>query len=391
MPRSVIDLCAALAERGHAVTLATGGDELVPATWRREPDSTGSPGGTPTLIELRPWRPWRRLDASERARVDDALVASDVVHLHVPWDRRGAAIGHRATRLAKPYIVTAHGMLDEWTMARRAWRKRLFLALGGRRWLESAHAVHCNSSIEAEQSQRWIPRGRTVVAPLLTDLRPFAGLARKPPTERLATGRQRGSAGAASALQALFLGRLDPIKGIEDLIEAVAGLGRAGVDVALTIAGPGDALYRSELHRLVMDRGLLEKVEFLGLIEGEAKVQLLHDADVLVLPSRHENWGVALIEALAAGTPVITTDAVNIWRELMACGGGRIVASRGMSVPAADRIAMLMRGLRELSADRAELRLMGERGRAWVFDDLAPERVVAKYEAIYRRMRGERA
>ncbi|MFO0874601.1 MAG: glycosyltransferase [Phycisphaerales bacterium] len=445
VPRAVLDLCAALAAHGHDVTLATGGAEMVPQPWRTTASSQATPGtargstvgarpgadvsaevraeALPRLLELGPWRWLRRLDASERRVVDEALRRCDVAHLHVPWDPLGIAIASRARALGTPYIVTPHGMLDDWTMAIHPIRKRLFLAAGARRFLELAALVQCNSATEAEESKRWLPRGRTIVAPLLTDLSPFAaprpesregGTPRLPPGHRVgraASAECAGSSGAdepsapaapsatpsrgqpcrGAPARVLFLGRLDPIKGIEDLIDAIGQVNRAGVETALVIAGTGDDRYRRELDRVVAQCAVRDHVEFAGYVTGDAKQRLLLEADCSVLPSRHENWGVSLIESLAAATPVITTDAVNIWRELAESGGATIVPVRGTPAGASDGPARALAGaLRALLSDRAELRERGERGRAWVFRELAPERVVRRYEEIYAEFSGVR-
>src|SRR5262249_19712285 len=115
-----------------------------------------------------------------------------------------------------------------------------------------------------------------------------------------------------------FLGRLHPKKGIERLLEAMARLSGAGREVQLLIAGTGDAEYQRDLEE--MARGLAGRVHFLGHIVGAAKTRFLRAADMLVLPSYQENFGLVLVEALACGTPVITTKAVDIWPELEASG-----------------------------------------------------------------------
>jgi glycosyltransferase involved in cell wall biosynthesis len=362
VPRAVADLSEALRRRGHKATIVTWQDERYLGAWR-------DAGGGVLEIE-RPGSVRQGLTRASRDRLRDALSRSDVVHLHGVWDGVEADIAALCRRLEKPYLVTVHGMLDRWTLAQRAWKKQVFLRLRGRRMLEEAWAVHCTSKEEASQSEVRYPKGRSVVLPLLADLSAFECL---PGAERARTRVGEGRP------LLVYLGRLHPIKQIERLLEAAGALQARHPALRVAIAGGGESSYVENLRTCAARCGVGERVDWLGHIDGVEKVALLQLADVVVLPSRHENWGIALIEAMAAGAPVVTTRGVNIWREVDASGGAVVVGEEAVGLEEA---------IGGLLQEPAKLRAMGAAGRRWVMGSLGAERVVEEYEGVYREMAG---
>ena len=96
-------------------------------------------------------------------------------------------------------------------------------------------------------------------------------------------------------------------------------------EVVLVIAGPDAAGYGATIRQLVAQHGVDERVIFTGMLAGEQKLAALVDADLLALPSFHENFGLVVIEALAAGTPVVVSDQVNLHPEVTSAGVGGVV------------------------------------------------------------------
>jgi glycosyltransferase involved in cell wall biosynthesis len=260
-----------------------------------------------------------------------------------------------------PYGVTAHGMLDDWSMAQKTLKKRLYLALFGKRLLRGAAWLHCTAEGEAAQVRRLLPGlppGKAVTAPLVVDLAPFADVPAPPPPSDLP--------------RILFLSRLHPKKGLEKLIRACGELQRRGRPVALGVAGPGDPAYAASLIAMAQKEGV--EAEFLGMVAGEEKKRVLRGADVFALPTSQENFGLALVEAMACGVPVITTRGVDIWPELQRAGAG-ILPLGATPKEWADALSAMLN-----DPGRAEL---GARGRAWVMENLEPQAVAAQYEALY--------
>jgi glycosyltransferase involved in cell wall biosynthesis len=120
----------------------------------------------------------------------------------------------------------------------------------------------------------------------------------------------------------LFLGRLHPKKGLELLLPAFA---RLPGDALLVIAGPDSDGYRARLEALAAGLGVGHRLLFTGLLLGRDKWAALVDADLFVLPSYQENFGIAVVEALAAGTPVLISDQVNLHREVRGAEVGGVV------------------------------------------------------------------
>ena len=361
--RAVLDLCGVLAARGHGVTVMTLDRTDAPESWPR--NSKGLP--SVVLLHRKPgFLPRLGRASAERAR--GVLKQADVLHLHIPWDSLCIQLGRFARQSGVPCVVSLHGMLDDWCMAQKSFKKRLYLAVAGRRFLEQVQAVHCTAQAEVDQSWKWFRRGRAVIVPLVFDLSEYLDL----PGPELA--RQTFPKGFTGQPVVLFIGRLHPVKGIDLLIETAGRLRDDGLSFKVLIAGTGAPQYEQFLRWLVEQQQLSEWVEFLGFVSGREKVSLFQAADVCVLPSRHENWGFVSLEALACTTPVVTTRDVNIWPELQASGAALIVDPTPQAIAGA--VAAVL-------GDKARQETMQRAGRDWVQQNFAIGRVVGQYEQLY--------
>jgi len=365
--RAALDLASAMAARGCEVTLLTADGTDVPHDW------TGS--GRPKSVVDRGIAPLLGATAPSKA-TQEAVRDASVVHIHAMWEPFNARLAKLCRRLGTPYIVTPHGMLDEWCMAQGSLKKRAYLGLIGRRMLESAAFVHCTARAELQQSQRWFPRGRGMVVPNLMDLAPFTTL------PGISEASARWPQLTRHDVRLLFLSRLNRKKGVEHLIDATARLAREGIDVVAMLAGPADEGYGHELAARARACGVSERVEFLGHVGGSLKLSLIEACDMLVIPSSQENFGFVFFEALAAGLPVVTTDLVDTRDELMASGGAAIVRQDGMSV--AD-------GVREILSWRPDRASRMSSARSWVFSELEPGKVASQFLAMYERAAAMRA
>lgn len=369
--RAVLDLALLMAQQGHSVRLLTFDATDAPAEWK-----AGTNGNLPEVIELP--APTRLMGFPDRAlvkQVGEHLAGSDVLHLHTPWDPPNLAFAREALRRNVPYVVTVHGMLDDWCMAQKSLKKRLYLGLGGRRFLERAALVHCTAEAELHQARRWFPRGRGVVIPLVMDLAPFRELP-DPATARAALPFLAGTDDPI----VLFLSRLHPKKRVEVVIDTAHALREAGVRCRTIIAGSGDDAYGHALRERINRLGLGERVQLVGLITGAAKVALFRAAKVFVLPTSQENFGYVLIEAMAAGTPVVTTKGVDIWPELEQTGGA-IIAEPTPEAFAGE--------VRQLLADSPRREKMGEAARAWVLREFDGFALVRRFMGMYAAAAGQ--
>lgn len=367
--RAVLDMSLALAQAGHDVVLMTWDRTDVPDDWR--------PGkkGVPRVVEIERPAGMGRLTKRSAEIAARCVRASDVVHMHTPWEPANAVVAKICRKLNVPYIVSVHGMLDDWSMDQRTFKKRLYLGLAGRKLLESACAVHCTAEAELSQSKKWYPRGKGVVVPLLFDLEPYRDL---PGPEMARTKFDIDPAKPA----VLFLSRIHVKKGVHHLIDAAAILKSRNVDAQFLIAGTGDHDYEQSLRVQIQSQSLQDRVRLLGMVRGAEKVSLFQAADLFALPTSQENFGFVLVEALACRAPAITTKGVDIWPELESSGSSLIVEQTPEAF--ADAIENLLQ-------DPGRVREMGEKGRSWVLGALDPAVVTAQYESLYDDARRRRA
>jgi glycosyltransferase involved in cell wall biosynthesis len=177
--------------------------------------------------------------------------------------------------------------------------------------------------------------------------------------------------------KALFLGRIYPVKGLPMLIEAWARVRPDGW--SLQIAGPDEAGHRAEVEQAVCAAGLAEVISFLGPLEDEAKRSVLLAANLFVLPTHSESFGMAIAEALAHGLPVLTTTGAP-WPMLPGHGCGWRVE------PTVDGIC---EGLRQAtSLDPGTLQAMGGKGRELVAAEFGWQRVAKQFLLVYENLIG---
>lgn len=247
--------------------------------------------------------------------LDDAVRAADVVHLHALWEEAQYRAARACRAIGRPYLVTPHGMLDSWSLRQRWLKKRVYRVLRLDRLLGGAAALHATSDAERREIEALRLGPPVIIEPLGIDMGEFEAL---PPR---GTFRARHPQIGARPL-VVFLGRIHPGKGVEYLIPALAQPGAR--DVILAAVGPDSKGYLAEMRKLAEAHGVADRVIFPGMAAGAERIPPLVDADLFALPSDHENFGVAAVEALAAGTPVLISDRVNIFAELRDAGVARI-------------------------------------------------------------------
>ena len=374
--RAVLDMCQLLASRGHEVTVLTCDDTDIPNSWKEGGESVPR-----VRLVASPARPMGLFSRGQLAEIDDAVRDCDVLHLHACWTAANNQLARLAKRHGTPYVLSVHGMLDDWCMSQKMPKKKIYLAMGGRRTLEEAALVHCTAEAELEQSRKWYPRGTGIVVPLIFDLEPYRTL----PGPQIAD--EAFGAGGTGDIEpglpvVLFLSRIHFKKGVDVLLHTAAELKSRGTKCRVLVAGTGDAPYEREMESLVAELGVADDVRFVGLVTGEAKVSLYERADVFALPTSQENFGFVFPESMACRTPVVTTRGVDIWPELEESGGA-VIAERTPEA-FADAIALLL-------GDDERRRVMGEAGRAWVLEHLNPDAIAGRFEQMYERAMGEQA
>jgi glycosyltransferase involved in cell wall biosynthesis len=297
----------------------------------------------------------RRLTGTEVDALEE-LGGADILHDNGIWLPHNHRIANLAARCNIPRVVSTHGMLQPWAMNHKWGKKRVAWWLYQRRDLQRAHCHHATADAEGRSVQclglgvpvRIIPNG--------VDLPELDSQAERRSDQR----------------KALFLGRIYPVKGLPMLIKAWARVRPQGW--YLQIAGPDEAGHLTAVKNEVFAAGLNKTVSFMGPISGPTKQAALLDADLFVLPSYSESFGIAIAEALAHGLPVLTTTGAP-WPMLQQHGCGWWVD------PTVDGIG---EGLRQAtSSDSETLRAMGRKGRAFVKAEYRWERIAKQFIAMY--------
>jgi glycosyltransferase involved in cell wall biosynthesis len=298
----------------------------------------------------------RRLTGTEYEALDH-LGGADILHDNGIWLPHNHRIAHLAARYKIPRVVSTRGMLEPWAINHKWGKKRVAWWLYQKRDLKRAHCHHVTAEAEGCNVQNLGLGVPISVIPNGVDVpEPDSGSERRRRDQK----------------KALFLGRIYPVKGLPLLIKAWARV--RPQNWHLNIAGPDEAGHLSAVKNEVLAAGLSETVSFLGPISGPTKQAALLDADLFVLPTYSESFGMSIAEALAHGVPVLTTTGAP-WPMLQQYGCGWWVNAT------VDGIA---EGLRQAtSSDSETLQAMGRKGREFVNAEYRWEAIAGRFLATY--------
>lgn len=318
-----------------------------------------------------------------------------VVHDFGLWQPFNHAVVSVCGELKLPRVASPSGMLAPWALRHKAWKKRLGWWLYQHRDLQRAAVLVAAAEPEARDIRKMVPGKSLALIPNGVEL-PGAGgqmgkqkiESRNEPSETQkeflvsdfsnSGFKHVGSQGADRGLKtALFLGRIHPVKGLKHLVAAWNLVRPVGWQCI--IAGPDEAGHQKELEALIRSHSLENVFHFPGLMEDGRKWELLNQADLFVLPSFTENFGMVVVEALAAGVPVVTTQGAP-WAELLThrCGWWVDIA-----------VEPLAAALREaVSLSDSERLGMGRRGQDLVAEKYAWPRIAGEMIGVYRWVAG---
>lgn len=291
----------------------------------------------------------------------------DVVMVESLW-QYPTFIAGRACRAANvPYVVSPNGMLDVWSLSQKAWKKRPYMALIERKTLLGASAIHLTSEGELTHSylNKWrVPK---IVVPL--------GLHRSKYTDLpLAEGFFKRYPELSDKQIVLFLGRLHYKKQPDVVIRAFHQAYFDMPNIHLVLAGAGEQFYIQRLQELVKSLGIQDRVLFTGILEGDAVREAYRAASVFVLPSWQENFGLALVEAMAAECPVIVSDHIDLAPDIKQASAGLVVS------PSVDETAVSITLLLRNDEMRSE---MGRRGRQLVLEKFTWKRCADEFNKVF--------
>ena len=285
----------------------------------------------------------------------------DVVHINGCWQPQLLFFQRAAQSLRIPVVLSPHGMLEPWIVKRHYWtRKWPAIQLYQRGLVKRADYLHATAEKEKDNLLRLGWNARIAVIPNAVNIEEL------PLKDNWRTKRR-----------IVFMSRLHVKKGIELLLEALSHLKPDLDGYEVIIAGEGEPDYVETLKKAAISLGLSEVVIFVGGVYGAEKVSLLQSADFFVLPTYSENFGIVVAEALACGTPVITTHGTP-WKELedFACGWYVQVG-----------LGALEKHLQKaISAPEEDLKIMGLHGRKLVENKFTVQAVAQKFLGIYKTL-----
>lgn len=281
-----------------------------------------------------------------------------LVHVHGLWMPACFLAGRTARRAGLPLVVSPRGMLEPWAWQHHAWKKRPVWWLWEQWNLRQAAVLHATAAEEAQNLRRLGLRNPIAVIP--------NGIEMPARTEGVPARPADGTR------TILFLSRIHPKKGILHLVSAWRRVRRPGWRIV--VAGPDTDGHLAEIRRAAAESGVAEDFVFPGAVYGEQKWDLYRRADLFVLPTYSENFGVVVAEALAMGVPVITTTGTP-WRALQEqrCGWWTDVGAEPLAAALAEALPL----------SDAQRREMGQRGAAFVRAEFSWDRIGRDMAAVY--------
>ena len=303
----------ALAAQGHAGEFATLDDPA--AACVRE--FSAAP-----LHALGPARGRFGYSAAFAPWLQDNASRFDAVIVNGLWQYIGLGTRQALAGTSTPYYVFPHGMLDPWFKRRyplKHLKKWLYWPWAEYRVLRDARRVlfTCEEERLLARQSFWLYRAEEAIVSFGT----------APPADDPAASEQAFLAAfphLRGKRTLLFLGRIHSKKGCDLLIEAFAKVCGDQPDVYLVMAGPDQTQWRPALEQLSQQLGVADRVCWAGMLSGPLKWGAFRTADAFCLPSHQENFGIAVVEAMACECPVLVSDKVNIWREIEAAQAGLV-------------------------------------------------------------------
>lgn len=351
---AVHGLCRALVARGHDVEVLT--------TNVDGKSVSDVPIGTPTMLDgVKVTYFSSRFDRlywspSMQRAIRAAASRSDLLHAHSVYLYPTLAAARAARSSRTPFVISPRGMLvPELIERRNAVAKKLWIATIEKRNFATAAAIHFTSEQEwSDAANVGLPLHHPFVVPNGIDLPPLSGAPRRPHT-------------------LVFLGRISWKKGLDRLITALAEVPEA----TLIIAGNDDEDLTPKLKRIASDAGVSDRIEWRGPTYGAEKHSLLATASLFALTSDSENFGNAVLEALAVRTPALLTRGVGLAPDVAAAAAGIVTERDPHAIAAA---------LRDALADPNRLQQLGANGRKLVESRFTWSRVAEMMEQQYRSL-----
>lgn len=281
----------------------------------------------------------------------------DLYHANALWTFPSHDTLRMAHQIGKPCVIAPHGMLYPQALAISKWKKKICMNLFQRADLEMADCLQATCEAEMRYIRNLGIKTPVAIVPNCLDI-DFSA----PMKNKVNAMRRVG-----------FVGRLHRIKNVDVLLEAWLSLGDLNDHAELVIIGSGDEVYEQELKKYVSTNGM-NHIRFTGFLNGEELAQAVRSLDCLILPSKSENFGMVVPEALVNGIPVIASKGTP-WEELDTYKCGWWVDNTAETLAKAIQTMLRLTDI--------ELICMGQRGRKLIEENYASEQVALRMKKVY--------
>lgn len=256
----------------------------------------------------------------------DNIASFDIVYIVALWNYTTTVATYYSRKNHKPYVISPRGALYPYTLQKKSWKKWPYYKLLTEKDLQNASAIHYTTLIEKEMCHnKSLKNSKAIVLPNGIDLSDY--------DNHIDSNKLKERYPALNNKKIiLFLGRLHWIKGLDILLEAFSWLARKRSDVHLLLVGKDEDGYEHKIRAQLKKYGIDDSVTFTGILNGKEKMEVLFGSDIFVLPSYSENFGMSVIEAMAAGVPILISNKVGIHREIMENNAGHIVKTTSESI-----------------------------------------------------------
>lgn len=315
------------------------------------------------------FRPWKYSFALHRALARNAK-NFDLIHITSVFLAASALGAYYARKFDKPYIISPRGNFMGEPLKFRSLKKKIYVNLIEKRNLDGADAIHFTVEKEKEDYLKLgLSLKKAVIVPNSIDISNSIGAV-------FGDFRKKNEI-SEDAKIILFMGRLHKIKGLDTLIPAFAEVVKKEPKAVLVLAGPDDEGYKKNIQLLITNYQLQNEVIFTGMLTGNDKKMAYQESDVFVLPSYSENFGMAVVEAMAINLPAVITKGVGISEEVKKAGAGIVVEKDEKQL--AEAILKILN-----NPDLAKK--MGENGRKLVETEFSSEKVARKFMEEYGKI-----
>ncbi|MCP3873872.1 MAG: glycosyltransferase [Desulfobacteraceae bacterium] len=291
----------------------------------------------------------------------------DVVIFHTIWNIYQIEAAGILNKLKVPFIVWPHGSLDPFDLNKRKLFKRIAGPIVIRPMLANCRTVCCTSEYEANELEKYDAKASVTILPL-----PVVSKNSKGSTKRF---RMKNRIEEKDFV-ILFLSRIDYKKGLDLLIPAISRLSKRFNNIKMVLAGSREDSYYKKVKSWIEEYKLSKVIITPGFLSGQEKIDAFQGSDCFILPSLNENFGIAIIEALSYGLPVIISENVYIWKEIVKGGGGWVCKYSTDSI--IEVLSHILKAPNELE----------EKGKnaTGTADLFSVETLKPKYETLYRKI-----